>query len=65
MKKSRVDWTGDAGFEFVELKKQGKSYRDIINFLYAKYGVAYTQARMSQVAKKFREQGLLRTEENV
>ena len=62
-KKSRVDWAGDAGFEFVDMKKQGKSYREIINFLYAKYGVAYTQARMSQIAKRFREQGLLQVEE--
>lgn len=58
-KKAKVDWAGDAGMEFIDMKKQGKSYRDIINFLYAKYGVGYTQARMSQVNAMFKAQGLL------
>jgi hypothetical protein len=58
-KKSKVDWGGDAGVEFIDMRKQGKSYRDIINYFYSKYGVAYTQARMSQMNTKFKAQGVL------
>lgn len=57
--KARIDWTGDAGFEFVQMRKEGKSYKDVVNYFYSKYGVSYTQARMSQLNKKFKAQGLL------
>ncbi len=56
---AKINWYGDAGFELVELRKQGKSYRDVINYFYAKYGVSYTAARISQVCKKFKAEGRL------
>jgi hypothetical protein len=55
----RVNWAGDAGFELVEMRKEGKTYTDILKFFYAKYGVSYTPARISQVVKKFKLEGRL------
>lgn len=56
---AKINWQGDAGFEFVQMRLEGKSYKDIINFFYAKYGVSYTSARMSQINKQFKIQGRL------
>lgn len=56
---AKVNWQGDAGFELVDMLKSGKSYRDVINFLYSKYGVSYTAARISQVVKSFKQEGRL------
>lgn len=58
----KLNWQGDAGFDLVEMKKEGKSYREIINFLYSKYGVSYTQARISQIVKQFKEDGRIATQ---
>ena len=56
---AKVNWAGDAGFELIEMKKAGKSHKAVLDFFYAKYGVAYTAARISQVCKKFRLEGRL------
>ena len=56
---AKINWQGDAGFELVEMKKAGKSHKDVINFFYSKYGVAYTAARISQMVKKFKAEGRL------
>lgn len=57
--KNKVNWQGDAGFELVDAIKAGKSYREFISFLFAKYGVSYTAARISQVVKQFKQEGRL------
>lgn len=54
---AKVNWQGDAGFEVVEMLKSGKSQRDVVNFLYAKYGVSYSAARISQIVKQFKADG--------
>ena len=59
---AKVNWQGDAGFEVVEMIKSGKSQRDVVNFLYSKYGVSYSAARISQIVKQFRKDGRLSTE---
>ena len=56
---AKINWQGDAGFEFVQMRKEGKSYKDVVNFFYAKYGVSYTAARMSQIQKQFKAEGRL------
>lgn len=58
-RESKINWKGDAGFELIDMLKGGKSYRDVINFIYSKYGVSYTAARISQVVKKFKLEGRL------
>lgn len=64
---ARVNWQGDAGFEVVDMVKEGKSYSEITAFLFAKYGVSYTAARISQLVKQFRAEGRLpqKVSENV
>ena len=56
---AKINWQGDAGFELVEMKKEGKSHKDVIAYFYSKYGVSYTAARISQVVKQFRAEGRL------
>lgn len=56
---AKINWQGDAGFELVEMKKAGKSHKAVIDFFYAKYGVSYTAARISQVVKQFKVEGRL------
>jgi transposase len=56
---AKVNWQGDAGFELIEMIKSGKTQRDVVNFLYSKYGVSYSAARISQLVKSFKLEGRL------
>jgi hypothetical protein len=55
----KVNWEGDLAFEFIEMKKAGKSHADVAAFIYSKYGVSYTIGRISQIYKKFKQEGRL------
>lgn len=56
----KLDWANpNLVQEFVDMRKAQKSYREIVDFIYAKYGISFTQARMSQLNKRFKSEGLL------
>lgn len=52
----RLEWTNEVLDELYLMKFQdGKSLMDLRSFIYSKYGVVYTQARISQVLKQYKE----------
>lgn len=53
----KLEWTVDLLDELsVQRKREGRSLKDLVNFVFAKTGVKITPARVSQVLTKYNKQ---------
>ncbi len=53
---NKFTWTTEVLMELWDLKtRENKTLTDLVNFIFSKYGKQYTQARISQVLKQYKE----------
>jgi hypothetical protein len=53
----KLDWSVPAfKQELLDLRKAGKSLTDVNKHLYEKYGISFTNARLSQVFSAYKKQ---------